>query len=499
MPVVPLKWEQDLLPEYLWIVRLASYYGEGKWFPLYTRVLDTFDSSVDPKSTLLGLVSDFALIPTEQRASLLAAHDDLLLDAVHKPFGGILTLYPDCPMAWIFREGWLEYGHVRSRDKTVESLRQLVVTMFDPDTDNIRHLRGVPLCRALKHRRLALPSTLDVVEMMPRYPNGCTAEERREVQQFAKMTLNTLFMTDPRFSEHTWAKAFWRANASLAPCLVRDYETSGAVALSPKQQEALPTILTKNAAAARAWVQDLAASAVIDLYSPTKDEILLGLGARLARLFVLMQEEPGLWAGDTSGIMLRCLTDVAITFAYLSQHGTSEEFEAFRKYGEGKEKALMLHLQDTYPGEASLDGESATQISERLGGFAVELMDMELGGWTKKSVRDLSFKSGMERFYRLVFSPASEELHSTWTGLRKSSLRFCMEPLHRFHRLPAMAEPPFLLHVAGAAIEVFEHCVAIGTSACRFPPIRLEQLPKEWFEPPQDATDSASGVDPSRS
>ena len=75
--------------------------------------------------------------------------------------------------------------------------------------------------------------------------------------------------------------------------------------------------------------------------------------------------------------MLRCLADTAITFCYLSKCASPEEFKQFREYGEGQEKLLMLHLQDSYVHEASLEGRTASAISKELGSFTPELIQIE--------------------------------------------------------------------------------------------------------------------------
>jgi hypothetical protein len=67
--------------------------------------------------------------------------------------------------------------------------------------------------------------------------------------------------------------------------------------------------------------------------APERDEILLGLYARLTRLFFKMCTDSSLWAQDMAGILLRCLAESGIVFAYLSRKGTPEEFAAFRSYG----------------------------------------------------------------------------------------------------------------------------------------------------------------------
>jgi hypothetical protein len=208
-------------------------------------------------------------------------------------------------------------------------------------------------------------------------------------------------------------------------------------------------------------LKKLCVQAKYDLYAPERDEILFGLFARLTRFYVLMTADPNLWAKDIAGILLRCLTDTAITFGYLVKCGTSEDFERFRKYGEGQEKLLLLHLRDSYPNDKSLDGRDAESMANEIGWLAPELMDIELGHWNQEDTRKLAQKAGMEKYYRLVYTPTSSDLHGTWMSLKYSNLCHCNDPLHRFHRLPTYLEPPLFIETMVAAQELFEECVVL--------------------------------------
>jgi hypothetical protein len=148
----------------------------------------------------------------------------------------------------------------------------------------------------------------------------------------------------------------------------------------------------------------------------------------LAQRHAASWEDANLWARDTSGIVLRCLADTVITFVYLVRHGTAEDYKAFRAYGEGQEKLLMLHLQDSHQASATLEGRSSQDIASALGGFAVEMMNIDLGSWSKSDTRRLASKIGMDRLYRLVYTPTSADVHGTWASLKTANLCYCRDP-----------------------------------------------------------------------
>ena len=260
-------------------------------------------------------------------------------------------------------------------------------------------------------------------------------------------------------------------NTAVAVCKPTYFPIGGSKPLTEEQAILVSDVLESNARQARQYLETLTKQVRYDLYESAKDEILSGLFARCLRLYVLMTEDAHLWARDTSGIMLRCLADTAITFAYLAKCGMEEDYAKFREYGEGQEKLLMLPLQDNYPEGTSLEGRSSEAISDELGSFAPEIMQIELGHWSKQDTRKLASKAGMERLYRLVYSPTSSDLHGSWMSLKHSNLCRCAEPLHRFHRLPTFAEPPVFLDSMFASQLLFERCIEVAMNVLDYPPL----------------------------
>ncbi|MFY9728718.1 MAG: hypothetical protein WB579_10080 [Bryobacteraceae bacterium] len=53
--------------------------------------------------------------------------------------------------------------------------------------------------------------------------------------------------------------------------------------------------------------------------------------------------------------------------------------------------------------------------------------------------------------------------------LVEGELTRCVQPLHRFHRLPGYFEPPAYLNTILAAQEFYEDCLDVGVTALGFP------------------------------
>lgn len=101
-------------------------------------------------------------------------------------------------------------------------------------------------------------------------------------------------------------------------------------------------------------------------------------------------------------------------------------------------------------------------------------MDMSLANWTKKSVRDMAFECGLERYYRLVYDPASCDLHGTWLSLRTANLAHCGQPLHRFHRLPHLSRPSLYINVIEVLQEILRAAIEVAAKELTYPALQAE-------------------------
>jgi hypothetical protein len=475
--ITSAQWSRDLLPEFLWIASLADRFGFDRFHRPYNDLLDVLDEFTDSTGVNLGLLSDFRRVPVERREAFLNKHRYLANLTFIETVGGWLTLYPENPAAWIGGEDQ-SASHDPIGDLAV--LRRLVLKLLSGKDALAGRVRAVPMNRLFKHDKIRIASELSIVPLLLKYPASCTPDEQAQVEAFARSTLNVHFAAREDLKSCDWASYFWRHNYDLAVCVPAMLNIAGRDRLDEASARSLAETLCGNAARAREYLDRLSRHLRIDLYDPVPDEVLFGLFGRLTRLYCLLNETVELWARDAGGIVLRCLAETAIVFAYLAKKGTRGEFQSFKEYGEGQEKLLMLHLQDNHPTAKTLEGLSLEDLAERLGGFSAELLDIELGHWTKKDSRKLAQEAGLEALYRLVFTPTSSDVHGTWVSLKQSNLITCAEALHRFHRLPSLVEPPLFVHLVEVGRELYETCISIATANKGYPALAgaLARVPR---------------------
>lgn len=479
MNMQPIDWHKDLLPEHLWIGALAEEYGIEKVHLPFNHFMDIFDKYFVYDGIAHGLISDFSLIPEDLRDKFYEENEDDIYNLYYKPIGRILSLYSDNPTSWLLKK-------IRNRDSILDpdvelnKLRSIVKKLYNGKNNYAGHIRLLPFSRAIKHGKIHLKQGMDINDLLVKYPSECNEDEKLQVQSFARNNINMLFMIHELYKKNEWAKYFWRHNYNLAICKPFYFKARASKPIKEGDLEKIDSALKQNLEVLESYINNLGNKIKIDIYDPQKEEIFFGLFSRLIRLYCLIAEDVNLWAKDSSGIMLRCLTDVAITFCYLALEGTDEDFKNFIEYGEGQEKLLLLHLQDSYPDNETIEGLDFENISDELGQFNIEMLDIELKSWTKKDTRKLAIEADMEKIYRLVYSPTSSDIHGTWHSLKNTNLCSCGEILHRFHRLPFFYEPPIYINTFIIAQEIVIHCVNIAKTKLKYPEL-TEKLNKFDF------------------
>jgi hypothetical protein len=195
-----------------------------------------------------------------------------------------------------------------------------------------------------------------------------------------------------------------------------------------------------------AWKLDLARTEV--------HEVIGGLMARQVTLASQLAEAPPIWNGHIAPLVLRSMTDVYITFAWIWL-SPLERSRQFILYGLGQEKLHLEHLKadvERKSGDPSTDP-MVTALERWLNAQRFTfLTEVNVGSWSGTDTRKMAEEADCLDLYRFAYAPFSQATHSMWPHLLKYNLTHCTNPLHRYHRVPAQAEmgvdPDYLYRAA---------------------------------------------------
>lgn len=471
LPIGQINWPRDILPEFLWIEYLRQSYNEEVFLELYSHFVKKIGFYAEETPLFLGLISDFGRIPGEKKEEIIKEHQQLIKTAFTEPFGDIIRLYPESPASWLLPEELL-FDESFNGSASISGLKATVEKIIPGKDSYTGYLRMIPLRPLFEMGKIHLLKSLDIIELLPKYPHRLSDEDRARCESFGRSIL-TMIIQD-NIGDRAWSQYFWRRNFELSPCEnLNDEKKFVRKTIDTKWLDNIYQICENNSSLLNEYLDHVVESYIIDLYSPETDEVLLGLFSRIIRLTSLILTKPLLWSYDLSRILLRCLSDTTITYCYLIKKNESQLFQSFIDYGKGKEKLLLLHLQDTHQNTQTVTGESIDQLALHLGGgFSPALIDINLGDWKDVSVRDMANECNLMDIYRIIYDPTSSDIHGTWTSIKNTNLTYCVNPLHRYHRLPQLEDPPIFIQPVQIALDLAEKAIISSIEKLGFPKLK---------------------------
>lgn len=450
VPSTPANWSRDKLPEMLWLDCLLEHIDFAPLGNIFHRALDLVDEFVlpgvgeAPGEIVTGLVSSFALVPAEKRAEVRRALRAAGLDEVifPEPFRHAVSLYGECPMAWLF-EDWRRDAQL-DHEAGARYMKEAVLRLFASGSQRAARCCQIGMARMLKHGRIVVPVTMsDTVELLCDYSDEMPEEKQREAEAIFRAMFKALFHLSGA-DESGWPAYFWRHNYEISPC--SHGEEHPAPAADVEFVRGAVGKLRRVLGALKGAYAQAALKAKLDLYAPDRDEVLFGLVSRQFRMFSAVVDDPRLWSPDLGLMYHRVMADNLIVLSYLIHKNDPSLFERFKRYSLGKQKLYKLHLSD-YADRTGLDlSEAEEALEERISEEILEeFLPIELGSvFEGTDMRKMAAQVGLEDLYRLVYSPTSAELHGEWVSLKQHNLTLCVNPLHRFHRLPKLQSAPLL-------------------------------------------------------
>ena len=135
-------------------------------------------------------------------------------------------------------------------------------------------------------------------------------------------------------------------------------------------------------------------------------------------------------------LAIRTLTEIVVTLGFLLKRDDPTLWQKFRSHGGGQAKLTFLKMID-------LESELPDYINlEELEAFAnediwQEFSEIDLGNWAGQDLRKMSEEAGLKAVYDKYYGWPSGYVHGHWGALRDTVFDLCLNPLHRFHRIPS--------------------------------------------------------------
>jgi hypothetical protein len=487
-----VDWIPDILPDLLWVAGFIAHADDAdramkRITTALTLIVEHTKSA--PGGVIDGHLTSLDRVREEDRAHVVERLIDagLYSEVASESWYHAIACYPDAPGAWLV-ETYAARGVAHDRDRGLAYLRFTLEACTDGQTRVATNAKAAILAANVSSGTVHFgPNAVSFIDELVRYPDGMEEDERLAVDSSIRAAYGAMRDLQPQIGDDLeraieWARTFWRSNWTLTAC-ERAGEDLAEDALDeppPSEEEAASfRSAIKSASEAAAELHDrflhAATSADPDLYDPGRHEVLTGITGRTLREIVQLLRTPVPWTPHGQHLV-RVAVEALLLTRFIAMGDGAVLACRFKAYGRGKLKLLKLRWEEHL--------ESLDDPPDELVEF-VEALAAEVNVDVREEFQDIDFASnplglglrklaeavGMTEDYDLVLAPASNALHGDWTTLDRMALERCLNPMHRWHRIPRLdlgwtIAPNLvgqLLHYAEELLDAFE-CAIVETT-----------------------------------
>ncbi|MGW7714398.1 DUF5677 domain-containing protein [Streptomyces chartreusis] len=443
-------WVRDDFPDLLWIALIMDQEGDDGARLISSLQHEWLEQTREAEysAELDGRLSSLEKMPEAARndfLSLLSRYDTgkLIPDVLRTA----AAWYPEMPGRWAFAR--IGAPSAVDMDEMLDALVSALALCLQRRGKALTVT--APLGWLLINGRLHFQeSQISILASYPTDPATRSMAEATLTSMYgATKALSAVEAGDESRVQSDWPSRFWNANWEITPCMSKDSPPAalGEGDVTSARESALEQVNDL-------WgdFMEIAFSDGVDLYRPARHEVVCELAVRSIRAVYAMAESPLLWGGEHGAAILRALVETEILITWLDYKNDLGLYEAFISYGQGKQKLMRAHVEEAMTeaggvGDSKLS-ELASFLDERLGGQSAEMM-MEVsvhpsfaGG--SVNTRSMAEDVGLQDLYSRVFQPLSASVHGEWSALDNYVIDRCINPLHRFHRIPVQYLTPML-------------------------------------------------------
>lgn len=441
----PVVWWRDRLPNHLWTCWMVSS-GDYRDVARAARILDIVTEAINsvadgsPDQQFAGRLTDLESLSAAAREAVLSAlhGKDAYEDAVPEAFAHALGMYPDAPGRWLI-EPWLAGGVSIDPVVAQRELGRVVEGAMDGRGDTATRTKALVFRQYLQGGKLVfsregLPEETRAAIMG--YPDRNTDDQNKRAESHFRATY--LVLDD---ASDDWCPRFWRSNWAIFGCNEpAPIESPEVIDADSPQAQAVRQELRANVEDLWNHFVRVAQRVDPDLYEPHRYEVLTGMVGRCLRLLRTVTGYPLMWTMEYGAPVLRAVVEARISLAYLENSGSVDGYRSFKDYGIGRLKLYKLHLEEVLD-EADEPPSGLEDYVEVLSAFVnrdsfEEFREVDLGGNAFGiDMRRMAEKTGFARDYRLLFAPASSNVHGEWGAIEMNVMTICGNPLHGNHRI----------------------------------------------------------------
>lgn len=472
------SWINTRLPEMLWACLAITGLGRADGLDFFRHVIKYVNSDHDCLDISLSGIS---LLPENKRAGLIAHifswRKDIKL--VLRP----MMLFPDLPAL----NDWKKHLDEPIPNEDWPKVGEAVSKCFWHQSEQATDCRWVRILAYIVGGKIKFVEKMeDSVRGIFEYPNyGDQAHLRGFIRAGEIGMPIGQSETDESFK---WSNSFWKFCYDKTSCVAEhsvNKEWEKRRKLLQEESERLKDQLMDQAADLRNSVIDHFFKTSVTSGIDSRHEGAFGITLYAVTLLIeiVFYRTP---LSITARLGLRSLAESLITLSYLLKKETDEPkiWDGFRTYGAGQLKLIYLKTKNLKQTPSSIDLDELDYLANE--DSWIEFNPINLGHWDDIDLRKMSEFVEKKDIYDRFYNYSSGFIHSSWGAIRESVLQKCINPLHRFHKLPTY-DLPLMPSVTQDAISLVNSI--LGCLSQAYPSFDL-RLKMEEQQPQSDSSNS---------
>lgn len=461
------SWFDERLPEMLWAVLVIGNMERDKALDFFRYVAKFVEKKPDCSNITISGISKLEDI----KRKALINHMCVFSKNVNDIFR-VLLLFPDLPAI----ESWKEYLEEPNIKEDWNKLGDGVSKTFWHQSQEATDCRWIKILCEILGGKIKFAKTMeDTVRGILEYPNY--GDMRSVCPSIRAMEIGPRSQNE---EDSVWAKYFWKYCFDNTGCTPEE-------AVNKKIQSRQKKLSEEMEETRKHYFDDTVKlrNDLIDYFFETSE--ISAIDSRHEGAFGLAMYALSLYIETifyrtslsiTGRLGLRALVETYITFTYLLKKERDEPkvWDDYRSYGIGQTKLIYLKLQETKNAPECANLEEMDHIANE--DKWVEFIPINLGHWDTANLRKMSEDVGLKDLYDKFYNYTSGFMHGNWGAVRESVYQTCINPLHRYHRVPTY-DLPLMPSTANDARKIMNSIFDCLSKAYPEFEYRLTKVPKE--------------------
>jgi hypothetical protein len=421
-PIQMRAWNDECVPNILWACILASLLERREYLRLFRKVIINTRENVPRYEEMFvthNYIATFSDIEFDEMFATVLANDNATqaLRALR-----LVDCLPDRPH-------WDRHLPEPDPERDWNILFHAVADCFDHQSERATDIRWLKIMYMLVSGQLVMPESMEErLEELRLYPDKGDMRQVRPSIRATEIMFRGLELGE---EEHrgpalppNHRTQFWSEMKAKTGCIFpKGFEPPKG---APKE---LREELIATLQAAQEHFDDTIFTTAAD---PRHDG---AFGLVLFALTLLFDATTGWTHTLVEGrLVLRTIVEAFITLHFLRAKDDPVLWLQYRRFGSGQGKLAFLKnvRQDEVPEFFDLE------MIERLANedMWLEFHDVEIGNWANLNLRTMAEQAEVKDVYDKFYDWSSGYSHGHWLCVRDTVFVNCMNPLHRFHRIP---------------------------------------------------------------